>query len=136
MGFDLEIVAPDRLVISEEADKVVCPGDMGEFGVLPGHVPFFTRLKIGEIRFIDSATKSDHYIVVTGGYVEVSGKKITILADECIRSRDVDKVKTELDISAAKEILNIAEKDSPEYLKAKKDHDYSRAILKMYNKLS
>ena len=45
----LEVVTPERLVISEEVDEVVLPGIEGEFGVLPGHIPFLTSLKVGEM---------------------------------------------------------------------------------------
>ncbi len=135
MGIYLDIVTPEKVVVSEEVEKVVCPGYDGELGILSGHIPLITSLKIGEINFIDSENKKDHYLIVTGGYLEVTGKKITILADRCIRSRDFDKVQTELDLKKSDEVLKTAEKDSVEYLQAKEDYDYSRAILKLLEKI-
>ncbi len=135
MGFDLEIVTPDELVVSEEANKVVCPGADGEFGVLPGHVPLITKLTVGELRYIDAATDTERYLVVTGGFVEVTLDKVTVLADGCIRSRDIDGVQVELDLSKAEEILKRVEKDSEEYIKAKKDYDFYKILMKVKDKL-
>lgn len=135
MGFNLEIVTPDELVVSEEANKVVCPGAAGEFGVLPGHVPMITKLTVGELRYIDTATATERYLVVTGGFVEVTLDKVTVLADGCIRSRDIDGVQAEINISKVEEILKKAEKDSEEYIKAKKDYDFCKILLKMREKL-
>ena len=135
MGIYLDIVTPEKVIVSEEVEKVVCPGYDGELGILSGHVPFITSLKIGEITYIDSEKKEDHYLIVTGGYIEVTGEKATILADRCIRSRDFDKLQAELDLKKSDEILKTAEKDSVEYLEAKENHDYSQAILKLLEKL-
>ena len=135
MGFNLEIVTPDELVVSEEANKVVCPGAAGEFGVLPGHVPLITKLTVGELRYIDTATEKERYLVVIGGFVEVTLDKVTVLADDCIRSRDIDGVQAELNMSKAEEILKKTEKDSEEYTKAKKDYDICKIILKVKDKL-
>lgn len=131
----LDVVTPDRIVVSEDADKVVCPGYDGECGILPGHVTFITKLKTGEVSYYGTESKRNHYLIVTGGYIEVTKDKIVILADWCIRSRDIDKVQAELDLNKADETIKTAEKNSPEYLKAKDDHELSRAILKLYEKI-
>jgi F-type H+-transporting ATPase subunit epsilon len=130
MGFSLEIVTPDRLVKSDEVEKVLCPGAEGEFGVLPNHVPLITQMRVGEIRYVDTTMKNEHILVVTGGYVEVTDKKVVILADQCIRARDIDKVQEELNAQKAEEILKTAEKNTEEYRNAKKTYDYAKAQLK------
>ena len=130
MGFALEIVTPDRLVISDEAEKVVCPGSEGEFGVLPNHVPLITKMRIGEVRCVDTTMKSEHILVVTGGYVEVTSDKVIVIADQCIRARDIDKVQEELNLQKSEETLKTAEKDSEEYRNAKKTNDLAKAQLK------
>ncbi len=135
MGFSLEIVTPDKLVVSDEVEKVVCPGSEGEFGVLPSHVPLITKLKIGEVRYVDSVTKNEHFLVVTGGYAEVANKKVTILADQCIRARDIDKVQEELNVQKSEEILKVADKTTPEYAEAKKTFDLAKALLKVVEKV-
>ena len=136
MGIYLNIVTPEKVVVSEEeVDKIVCPGYNGELGILSGHVPLITSLKVGEVNYIGTESKKDHYLIVTGGYLEVTGEKATILADRCIRSRDFDKLQTELDLKKSEEILKTAEKNSTEYLNAKEDNDYYRAILKLLEKI-
>ena len=134
MGFYLEIVTPDKHIVSEEADRVVCPGEVGEFCVLPGHAPLLSRLKLGELRYIDSTLSNEHFMVVTGGYVEVTHDKVSVLADDCIRPREMNIPQAEADISRAEEILKTAEKDTDAYRKAKWDYDLSQAIVKVGKK--
>ena len=62
----LEIVTPERKVLSETVDIVVAPGELGEFGVLPGHIPFLCKLKIGELRYRVGATSV--HVAIMGGY--------------------------------------------------------------------
>ena len=74
----LEIVTPERKVLSELVDIVVAPGEEGEFGVLPSHIPFLTKLKVGELRFrIGAAAR---HVAIMGGYAEVLPDHVTILS--------------------------------------------------------
>jgi len=134
MGFYLEIVTPDKQIVSEEADKVVCPGEAGEFCVLPGHAPLLSRLMLGELRYVDSTLSNEHFMVVTGGYVEVTHDKVSVLADECIRPREMNVPQAEADLAKAEEILKTMEKDTEAYQKAKWDYDYFRAVVKVGKK--
>ncbi len=74
----LEIVTPEKKVLSESVDIVVAPGELGEFGVLPGHIPFLCKLKVGELRY-RVGTASQH-VAIMGGYAEVLNDHVTILA--------------------------------------------------------
>ncbi len=134
MGITLEIVTPDRMVISDEAEKIVCPGIEGEFGVLTNHVPLITAMKIGEVRYVDSTMKAEHILVVTGGYVEVTEQKVVVLADQCIRARDIDKVQEEINLQKSEEIIKTADKTTDEYKNAKRTNDLARALLKAVEK--
>ena len=84
----LEVVTPDRLVLSTEADVVVCPGVEGQFAVLPGHIPFLSALDIGEM-YYRLGGKTEH-LCVSGGFAEVTGTKVTIVAEAAERSCDID----------------------------------------------
>ncbi|MEW6409002.1 MAG: F0F1 ATP synthase subunit epsilon [Nitrospirota bacterium] len=84
----LEIVTPYGLVLSDEVDEVVCAGSEGEFGVLPGHTPFLTTLKIGML--IYKKGNETGYVFVNQGYAEVRPDKVLILADSAERSEDID----------------------------------------------
>ena len=97
----LEVVTPDRLVLSTEAEVVVCPGAEGQFGVLPGHIPFLSALEIGEMYY--KAGGKTEYLAVSGGFAEVTGEKVTIVAESA-------EVGREIDVERARRALERAEK--------------------------
>ena len=84
----LQVVTPDHLVLSTDADVVVCPGVEGQFGVLVGHTPFLSALAIGEMYYrLGGATE---HLCVSGGFAEVTGEKVTIVAEAAERSCEID----------------------------------------------
>lgn len=103
----LEIVTPYGLVVSEEVDEVVCAGSEGEFGVLPGHVPFFTTLKIGMLTYRKG--NSTKYVFVNWGYAEVGPDKVMVLADSAEKSEDIDVERARAAMKRAEERLKKAE---------------------------
>ena len=84
----LEVVTPDRLLLSKEVDVVVATSVEGEFAVLYGHVPFLASLAVGELKFKDGGNTD--YAVITGGFSEVTGSKVTILAEAAELAREID----------------------------------------------
>lgn len=106
----LEIVTPERALIKEWVDEVTAPGTEGEFGVLPGHTPFLTTLKIGEISYKkDNATK---YIAVSWGYAEVGPSQVTILAEAAEIAEEIDTKRAEE--ARARALAILAKKDAEE----------------------
>jgi F-type H+-transporting ATPase subunit epsilon len=85
---DLEIVTPERKILSVHASEVVVPGVLGYFGVLPGHAPFLTSLGIGEISYKDET--GTHFLAAADGFVEVLPNRVTILARLCETAREID----------------------------------------------
>ena len=85
----LEVVTPDKAVVSEEVQIVMAPGSLGEFGVLIGHTPFLTTLKTGIIRYTD-AQGTEQYVFVNGGFAETLPDKVTVLAESAERRNDID----------------------------------------------
>jgi F-type H+-transporting ATPase subunit epsilon len=75
----LQVITPSRVIVDEIVDEVVAPGVLGEFGVLPGHVPFITILAEGEIKY--KRGSSEQKLSVEGGLAEVREDKVTILTD-------------------------------------------------------
>ena len=114
----LEVVTPEKVVVSEETQIVACPGSMGEFGVLVGHTPFLTTLKTGVIRYTDANGK-ERYVFVSGGFAEALPDKVTVLAESAERRKDID-------LERAKESLARAEKRLAED-RAREDIDFARA---------
>ncbi|HBN26228.1 MAG TPA: F0F1 ATP synthase subunit epsilon [Desulfobacteraceae bacterium] len=90
----LEVVTPEKIVVSEDAQMVVAPGTEGEFGALVGHTPFLTTLQTGAIRYIDNAGK-ERSIFVSGGFAETLPDKVTVLAESAERRRNIDVTRAE-----------------------------------------
>lgn len=84
----LEIVTPDRKVLSEPVDYVGAPGVVGEFGVLPNHIPFLSALGIGNLYY--KVGGKSHYVFVAGGFAEVGADKVTVLADVAEKATEID----------------------------------------------
>ena len=89
----LEIVTPDRALLREEVDEVVVPGSQGEFGVLPGHTPLLSTLKIGELWYRQGQEK--HYLAIAFGFVEVLPDRVTVLAQIGERAQEIDVQRAE-----------------------------------------
>ena len=89
----LEIVTPDRALLREEVDEVVVPGSQGEFGVLPGHTPLLSTLKIGELWYRQGQER--HYLAIAFGFVEVLPDRVTVLAQVGERAQEIDVQRAE-----------------------------------------
>jgi F-type H+-transporting ATPase subunit epsilon len=103
----LEIVTPYGLILSEDVDEVSCTGSEGDFGVLPGHVPFFTTLKIGMLSY--KKGNSTKYVFVNWGYAEVEPERVMILADSAEKSEDIDVERAKAAMKRAEERLKKVE---------------------------
>ena len=114
----LQIVTPEKVVVSEEAQIVASPGSLGEFGVLAGHTPFLTNLKTGVIRYTD-AKGTEQLVFVNGGFAEALPDKVTVLAESAERKRDID-------LERAKAAMERAQKRLEED-RSKEDIDFARA---------
>lgn len=104
----LEIVTPYGLVLSDEVNEITAAGTEGEFGVLPGHVPFVTTLKIGMLTL--KKDNKTEYVFVNSGYAEVLPDKVVILADSAERAEDIDVERAKAAMKRAEERLKQAEK--------------------------
>ncbi|MYA04950.1 MAG: ATP synthase F1 subunit epsilon [Caldilineaceae bacterium SB0664_bin_22] len=85
----VEIVTPERLLISRDADMVVLPGESGQMGVMGGHAPLMTTLVTGEILLYENDAEQEA-LFVNGGIAEVRPDVVTILADVAERVDDID----------------------------------------------
>ena len=113
----LEVVTPRKEVVNEETQIIVAPGVLGEFGVLTGHTPFMTSLKIGTIRYTD-VQGQEHCVFVSGGFAEALPDKVTVLAESAERRCDIDLDRAKAAMERAQR--RIAEKaDYIDYVRAK-----------------
>ncbi len=105
----LELVTPYRLVLSQEVDEVTAPGTLGEFGVLPGHTPLLTTLKIGELTYKQGPAV--FHVAVNWGYVEVENDVVTVLVETAELADQIDLARAQAALGRAQEALK---KLSPE----------------------
>ena len=96
----LEVVTPEKILISQEVDMVVAPGILGEFGVLEGHVPFLSGIVPGELRYT-LGDKIESF-AVTSGFAEVVNDKVSILVDAAESGRNLTKT----NLASASTVIN------------------------------
>jgi F-type H+-transporting ATPase subunit epsilon len=114
----LEVVTPERSVLSVEVDEVSAPGALGYFGVLPGHTPFITTLGQGELGY--RIGNRWEYLAITWGYAEVLANKVTILTETA-------EMAEEIDIERAERAKRRAEERLREWSTTAADIDFERA---------
>jgi F-type H+-transporting ATPase subunit epsilon len=105
----LEIITAERLVYADDVDIVVAPGVEGQLGILPRHTPLMTALQPGEIMIRKNGEAT--YLAVTGGFMEVMGNQVTILADACERSEEIDEARAQAAMESARSQLARRESD-------------------------
>ena len=116
----VEVVSAEESIFSGPAKFVALPGESGELGILPGHIPLITRIKPGAVR-IEKADGDEEFVFVAGGILEVQPRLVTVLSDTAIRGHDLDEAKA-----------NDARKHAEEALKnAKSDVDLAKATSEL-----
>jgi len=88
----VDVVSAEESIFAGEAKFVALPGEAGELGILPGHIPLITRIKPGAVR-IEKADGGEEFVFVAGGILEVQPHCITVLSDTAIRGHDLDEAK-------------------------------------------
>lgn len=106
-----ELVSPEKLMFSQEADMVVVPGTEGDFGVLVGHAPVVSTLRTGILEVMD-ADGGDVKILVVGGFAEVNPKGLTVLAEEATVLADVERAPMEAELQDLEEDIRDAKTDA------------------------
>jgi F-type H+-transporting ATPase subunit epsilon len=116
---DLIIVTPERSVVQEQVDELQVPGAEGYLGILPGHAPLFSELKVGEVGY----RKGDrwYFLSVAWGFVEVQSNQVRILAETAERAQEID-------IDRATRAKERAEE---RIAKGGDDIDYRRALVSL-----
>jgi F-type H+-transporting ATPase subunit epsilon len=102
-AIELEIVTPAGVVLRESVDEVEAPGVEGHFGVLPGHRPFMSQLRAGELRY--RTGKENHFVAVHWGFAEVLPYKVTVLVETAELAEDIDLKRAETAKRRAEERL-------------------------------
>lgn len=125
-SFTFELVSPERLLISEDAESVVVPGSEGDFQVMAKHAPVLATLRPGLLDVVLPGGK-ERRIFVRGGFAEVGPESLTVLAQQAVDSADLDKKALAQQIQNAEEDVADA-KDEATRDKAKAALDSLRLI--------
>lgn len=119
----LEVVTPDKTVVKEDVEMAICPGTIGEFGVLPNHASLLSSLKMGPLRYRKG--DKDEVLFISGGFLDMHANVCSVLAESAERAADIDIARAQ----AAKERAErrLAER--------KEDLDEKRATLALQRAL-
>jgi F-type H+-transporting ATPase subunit epsilon len=117
MSIKLTIVTPERSLVSEDVDELQIPGANGYLGVLPGHAPLFTELRVGELSYRKGSTWTS--LVVAWGFAEVLPDQVRVLAETAERASEIDLERAVRSKERAEERLK----------KTTADIDYDRARI-------
>ena len=121
----LEIVTPERALVTQQVDEVELPGAEGYFGVLPGHTPLLAALQVGELWY--RVGQERHYLAIAFGFAEVLPERVTVLAQIAERAQDIDVDRAERARKRAEEQLAQVSKQT--------DVDFERARIALMKSL-
>ncbi|HIW01326.1 MAG TPA: F0F1 ATP synthase subunit epsilon [Candidatus Desulfovibrio intestinipullorum] len=90
----LEVVTPDKTVLSTPVVAAVCPGAAGEFGVLKNHISLLSALKIGALRY-RTESNEEHLVFVNNGFADVNNNVLTVLVESAELAENIDIARAE-----------------------------------------
>ncbi len=110
----LEMVTPYKRVLSEEVDEVTAPGTVGELGLLPGHTPLLTNLKIGELSYRQGG--QNYHVAVNWGYLEVEDDTVTVLVETAEPADQIDLERAKAALGRAEAALKKLAPEDKDFL--------------------
>lgn len=122
----LEIVTPERSVFGDDVDMVVVPAVEGDIGILPSHIPLFTKIRVGEIMI--KKDNKEFFLAVAGGFVEIIDNNVNILANYAVRAEEVEIAKAE---EAKKRAAKIMEERITQEEFAIAQTEFLKAVLEL-----
>ena len=125
----LSVVTPEKQLVSEEVDQVNAPGSEGDFGVLYDHAPILTNLRSGQLSYENDGETTA--LVISGGYLEVTDNRVTILAETGEFLHEIDRERAERARSQAEEKLGNPDLSEEEFSETQKK--LFRAIARLEN---
>lgn len=110
----LEMVTPYKRVLSEEVDEITAPGFIGELGLLPGHTPLLTTLKVGELSYRKGSEQ--FFVAVNWGYLEVEEGTVTVLVDTAEKSDEIDLERAKVALGRAEDALKTLSQEDKDFV--------------------
>lgn len=123
----LEVVTPDATVLSEDVEMVMCPGEAGEFGVLPHHVSLLSALKIGPLRYQKNGVFN--VLFISGGFADINNNVCSVLAVSAEKAENIDKARAEKAKKRAQERLQRKTEDIDEI---RAEAALKRALMRLH----
>ena len=108
---NFELVSPERLLMSVQAEMIVVPGADGDFGAMPGHAPLISTIRPGVVTVYKGDGAPVERLFVRGGFAEVTAKTLTLLAEEAFMLADLDIAKVDQDLANLQEDIRDAKDD-------------------------
>ncbi len=109
----LEMVTPYKKVLSEEVDEITAPGFVGELGLLPGHTPLLTTLRVGELSY--KRGNEQFHIAVNWGYLEVADDTVTVLVDTAEKADEIDLARAQAALGRAEDALKTLSEEDKQF---------------------
>ena len=134
MTIHVDVVSAEESIYSGLAEFVVLPGEAGELGILPGHMPLMTRIKAGTVRLKLPNQEAEELFFVAGGMLEVQPNRVTVLADTAIRGKDLDEAMA-LDAKKRAEEAMASRSSELDYVRAQAELAEAIAQLSAIQKL-
>lgn len=126
----LEIVTPEKIIYSGDVDEIIVNTADGEISILPHHINIFTKVLPGELTIKISG--KEQFLAITGGFLEVSNNKITILADYAVRAEEIEVEKALEAQKRAEAILKRKEEGISERDFAEAQGELRKALLELH----
>ena len=131
MALALSVVTPEGQAFHGEAEAVVLPGSEGEFGILPGHEPFLTALRIGPMT-IRKAGGEELHAAVSQGFAEVDGDQVSVMVGTCEFAHEIDRTRAEVARDRAhRQLEELRATAEGEVVYQQYQDAYSRAIARI-----
>ncbi|MRR34687.1 F0F1 ATP synthase subunit epsilon [bacterium] len=123
----VDLVTPYKKILSEEVDEITATGALGEFSVLPGHAPFLTSLKIGELTYKKGGQL--YHLALNWGYFEVEDDKVTVLVETAERADEIDLERAKAALGRAEAALKQLSPEDKSY--KVQEAALERALIRM-----
>jgi F-type H+-transporting ATPase subunit epsilon len=127
MALTLDIVTPERRVLSVSCDEVRAPGSEGGFGIRRGHTAFMSALDPGRLSYVEGGR--EHHYAVGGGFLQVADDKVIVLADTAEAAADIDVDRAQKALADAQDRLRTMTQDNREY--ADQEARVHRAVARL-----
>lgn len=127
-----QLVTPEKVVFEDEVNQVSLPTVQGEITVLANHLPLISVLTAGELKI--KKDNKEYSVAVSGGFIEVTGKKIRVLADTAERAEEIDLARAEQAKKRAEELLKTKRSETKEFVKISAQLEKELTRLKVARK--